>query len=94
MRPAIEDYIGAGAIIAHLKGSKSPEAEMAELSYTSCESISQAVNECSSGRELNERGFGDDVKLAVQENCSQVVPLFHDGEYINSTASNKKNRPW
>jgi len=83
LRPAVEDLFGAGAIISNLNGRKSPEARMAESSYISCKSIAEAINECSSGRELHGRGFGDDVNLAVEENCSQALPLFTDGEYKN-----------
>lgn len=82
LRPAIEDLLGAGAIVAHLSGRKSPEAGMAEMAYSSCENITRTINECASGRELHDRGFAQDVVLAVQENCSEVVPLFQNGEYV------------
>ena len=34
-------------------------------------------------RQLNERGFGDDIKLAVDEHCSDTVPMFTGGEYVD-----------
>jgi 2-phosphosulfolactate phosphatase len=83
LRPAIEDLIGAGAIISHLSGSKSPEAKIAEATYHSCDSVAQSINACASGRELHERGFGEDIQLAADENCSTTVPLFLDGAYID-----------
>jgi 2-phosphosulfolactate phosphatase len=33
LRPAFEDLVGAGAIIHHLPGTKSPEAELAEATF-------------------------------------------------------------
>lgn len=61
---------------------------MAEASYISCSSIAEAITDSSSGRELQENGFGEDVKLAVEENCSLTVPMFFDEEYIDQ-AGNK-----
>jgi len=87
LRPAIEDFAGAGAIIRHLSGSKSPEAQLAEDTFSSCRDISMAIKSCSSGRELQERDFGADVQLAVELDASQTVPFLSSGEYVNKATN-------
>jgi 2-phosphosulfolactate phosphatase len=82
IRFAIEDLIGAGAVIAGLKGTLSPEARIAVSAYEAVRGQLPAVLEqCSSGRELIERGFGEDVQLASMLNCSGVAPVLVDGAY-------------
>ena len=82
LRFAIEDLIGAGAIIAGLKGRPSPEARIAVSAYEAVRGQLLAVLEkCNSGRELIERGFGEDVRLASMLNCSEVAPVLVDGAY-------------
>jgi 2-phosphosulfolactate phosphatase len=82
LRPGIEDWIGAGAIIAGLSGSKSPEALTAQDAFTSAEAdLAERIAACASGQELIERGFADDVALAVELNISDVVPVLRDGSY-------------
>ena len=82
LRFAIEDLIGAGAIIAGLKGRLSPEARTAVSAYEAVRGQLLAVLEqCSSGRELIERGFGEDVRLASMLNCSEVAPVLARGAY-------------
>ncbi|MDN4594875.1 2-phosphosulfolactate phosphatase [Polycladomyces subterraneus] len=63
LRPSIEDYLGAGAILTQLKGNKSPEAQvcMGAFHYTKS-NIRELLWECGSGRELRARGFGNDVR--------------------------------
>jgi len=62
LRPAIEDLIGAGAIISHLSGRKSPEALVAETAWRAVQSdVQSVIRSSASGRELIERGYGDDV---------------------------------
>ena len=66
LRPALEDQIGAGAIIDLLPGTRSPEAEAARSIYRTVENnLHPTLQTCSSGRELMERGFGNDVDLAA-----------------------------
>lgn len=82
LRFAIEDLIGAGAIVAHLKGTLSPEARIAVGAYEATRGQLLAVLEqCCSGRELVERGYGEDVRLASALNCSGVAPMLVGGAY-------------
>ena len=82
LRFAIEDWIGAGAIMAGLEGVRSPEVEMAVSAYEAARGQLLAVLEqCSSGRELIDRGFREDVRLASLPNCSKVAPVLVDGAY-------------
>lgn len=83
LRFAIEDLIGAGAIISFLKGSLSPESKSALAVYESAkENLLQEIKNCSSGKELIERGFDEDVNLACEINVSNCVPVLRNGRYV------------
>ena len=83
LRPAVEDLIGAGAIINHLEGTKSPEAEIAQLSFKAVrDRLLSLLLSCSSGKELDERGFEKDVELAASLNSSNAVPKLQNKAYI------------
>lgn len=83
LRPAAEDWIGAGAIIAHLPGSRSPEAELALAAFRAVRGRLPAFLEgCSSGRELIARGTAADLGLAAQLNVSDFAPRLVDGAYV------------
>lgn len=87
LRPAIEDLIGAGAIISYLsgKGRLSTEAQVALKVYLgSLDTLQATLAECSSGRELIQRGFAADVELAAGLNCSNCVPVLRQGAYRSS----------
>ena len=86
LRPAIEDLIGAGAILSDLKGELSPEAEAAVAVFQQWKSNLAILAKCSSGKELIARGFAADVELAVALNISRCVPLLVDRAYVNQTA--------
>src|SRR5215467_8243119 len=76
LRPAFEDLIGAGAIISHLTGRRSPEALVALAAFGAVESaLETALQQCSSGKELLEWGCATDVLLAAQLNVSGCAPL-------------------
>lgn len=61
LRPCIEDYLGAGAILSNLYGTKSPESEVCIGAYQSVkQKINESIWECESGRELRRRGFEED----------------------------------
>ena len=80
LRPALEDWLGAGAVIAALGKQNSPEAQAAANTFRAVEGdLSRVLKECSSGRELHERGFGADVELAAQHDVSQTVPHLQAG---------------
>jgi 2-phosphosulfolactate phosphatase len=82
LRPAIEDLIGAGAIISYLSGKLSPEAEIAVAAFASAQShLLQTLRQCGSGREIIDIGFGSDIDLAVALNQSNCAPLLREGAY-------------
>ncbi|KOV82727.1 2-phosphosulfolactate phosphatase [Nocardia sp. NRRL S-836] len=78
LRPCVEDYLGAGAVLAALPGSASPEAQLAATAFRNTD-VAAAVRECGSGRELVENGHAADVDLAVRVNVSTAVPRLVDG---------------
>jgi 2-phosphosulfolactate phosphatase len=82
LRPAVEDLIGAGAVIASLPGSRSPEAQLAVASFERFRAdLSRTLRECSSGKELIDRGFIGDVELAAEYNVSSAVPRLVNRAY-------------
>lgn len=82
LRPAIEDLIGAGAIIRHLPGSKSPEALLAVWAFDGASaSLINAIRNCSSGKELLERDHEQDVMLACELDHDKESPRLIDGAY-------------
>ena len=87
LRPAIEDLLGAGALIARLGGRPSPEARAARAAYHELKGeLRDVLRSCLSGRELIEAGFSDDVEMAAEEDVSAAVPLLADGRYRNAAA--------
>ena len=87
LRPAIEDLLGAGALIARLKGTLSAEARVARAAYLDLKNeIADTFRACQSGRELIDAGFPDDVEIAAQEDVSASVPALQDGRYRDLAA--------
>jgi 2-phosphosulfolactate phosphatase len=87
LRPALEDLLGAGAIIAALRerlsDTLSPEAAMAAASFQATPDVSVAVA-ASSGRELINGGFSDDVTVATEPDASTTVPVLIDGAFTDA----------
>lgn len=82
LRPAIEDWMGAGAIISALGLPCSPEAELARLAYEAVRpDIGHLVRTSMSGRELIEAGYEGDVEMAIDLDVSDGAPLLVDGAY-------------
>ncbi|MFE8700455.1 2-phosphosulfolactate phosphatase [Cytobacillus sp. FJAT-54145] len=83
LRPAIEDYLGAGAILSYLEGDKSPEAFVCMSAFKGVESqIENIIWDCGSGRELRERGFSKDVKHCSRLNVLETVPLLKYDHFV------------
>ena len=83
LRPAIEDQLGAGRIVRALgRSSVSPEARTAvQTADVADDELAWLISESASGRELRSRGFAGDVRLAVDADCSAVVPKL-DGQQL------------
>ncbi len=84
LRPAIEDLLGAGAIIRRLPGRLSPESMAAAATFDNARSaLFDRISNSSSGRELIERGFSRDVALATEIDISEVVPVLVGEAYVS-----------
>lgn len=87
-RPCVEDLIGAGAVLANLPGTRSPEAEVAVAAFTAVQPrLFDVIWRCSSGRELVEAGFAEDVELACEYGTSSVVPVLVGRAFTNDLQS-------
>ena len=76
LRVALEDYLGAGAILASLRHEQSPEVRVCAGAFThSRRDIAALLWECGSGRELRGMGFPEDVRHAAQLNSYDAVPV-------------------
>ncbi len=83
LRPSYEDLIGAGAIISHLSGTLSPEAISAVAAFQEARlTLGERLSQCSSGKELIERGFAEDVRLAAQLDASDSAPILMGGAFV------------
>ncbi|SRR5258708_5094666 len=82
LRMALEDYLGAGAILSYLPYEKSPEARVCEGAFVQASNQLEALLwECGSGRELRTMGFGGDVAHASQLNRYQIVPVMQKDHF-------------
>jgi 2-phosphosulfolactate phosphatase len=94
IRPAVEDLLGAGAILAALDPSAavghpgcSPEAAAARAAFIAARPrIHESLVGCSSGRELLDRGWADDVAVAAAYDCTQAVPVLRGNEFVAAPA--------
>jgi 2-phosphosulfolactate phosphatase len=81
LRPALEDLLAAGAVIAAMNEHDSvlsPEAGAARACFEGTADLASAVTNSASGRELTEGGFADDVAIAIEINSCRVVPVLAD----------------
>jgi 2-phosphosulfolactate phosphatase len=84
LRPAFEDMVGAGAILRELPGAKSAEAAAAIAAFEQAQAtLRERLLTTGSGRELVDRGDGEDVVLAAAWNASTNAPRF-DGHSFGS----------
>ncbi|HWG24615.1 2-phosphosulfolactate phosphatase [Actinospica sp.] len=81
-RPAIEDWLGAGAVCARMADlgySLSAEARLAASAWAHPSALDD-VADCVSARELRAAGFAADVELALQVDADSKVPVRMAGE--------------
>jgi len=83
LRPAIEELIGAGAILTQLSGGRSPEANLAAVAFERVEDhLLKQLLLSSSGRELVELGFERDVELSAELNTSSLVAVLQGEAFV------------
>jgi 2-phosphosulfolactate phosphatase len=83
LRPAFEDLIGAGAVLAAFGGERpSPEARAAIAAFESVRNdVGAALGACASGRELIELGYEEDVEISAALDVSSAVPVLRGGAF-------------
>lgn len=82
LRPAIEDLVGAGAIIRHLVGTRSPEAQTAVDAFLGVErDLLSVLKSCSSGKQLCEMGYESDIALIAELDVDDCAPMLIEGAY-------------
>jgi 2-phosphosulfolactate phosphatase len=80
LRPAYEDWLGAGLLIEgllRLGTAGSPDAEAAAAAAAN----PRPLADCTSGAELVGKGFAQDVELAEQRDVTDVVALMQSGRF-------------
>lgn len=88
LRPALEDHLGAGAVLSGLNGQPSPEACAAAALWNSQRAnLQAAVRSSASGLELHARGWDDDLDYAIDSDASATVPVLTDGAFIDARAT-------
>lgn len=84
LRHALEDDLGAGAILSYLSCEKSPEARACEGAFIHLrDDLFAALTHCLSGRELCDRGFAADVAHAARLNWCNAVPTMRGDHLVN-----------
>lgn len=82
LRPAYEDWLGAGAIISQLRGRLSPEARAARAAFLDAQAeLMNLITACGSAKEHSEQGLAENVALAAAVNVSDCAPLLVEGAY-------------
>ncbi|MBL7498461.1 2-phosphosulfolactate phosphatase [Frankia nepalensis] len=90
LRPAVEDLLGAGAVIARAaeagalaRSELSPEARAARAAFDAAAPVLRdELRGCASGRELLALGWDDDVAAAAQLDADTAVPILRDGAFV------------
>jgi 2-phosphosulfolactate phosphatase len=82
LRPAVEDFLGAGAILDALGLRLSAEARVARDAFrVAVPDVAAILRGSVSGQELIGRGFAEDVEFAAGLNVSATAPFLRDGAY-------------
>lgn len=83
LRPALEDALGAGAVLHHLDAvgcELSVEAKAVAALYEATDAAA-AVRSCVSGLELARAGYAGDVDAAIEVDCDAHVPVLSEGAF-------------
>jgi 2-phosphosulfolactate phosphatase len=89
LRFAVEDYLGAGAILSGLPASlsRSPKARICQGAFLAArDDLAQIVSESGSGRELCAAGYPQDVEHGARLDVYDAVPVM-EGECLAAWGS-------
>ena len=87
LRPAVEDQLGAGAILSALQlrgydDRLSVESRAAAALFdATAHQLADTIGDCVSGQELAAKGFRADVEVAAVLDASSVIPVLTDGSF-------------
>ncbi|WP_236565697.1 MULTISPECIES: 2-phosphosulfolactate phosphatase [Nocardia] len=88
LRPAVEDWLGAGAVAAALArggaGPLSAEAAAAAAAHEGVADVAALIRDSASGRELARGGFAQDVAVATELDVSRVVPVRAEAAFADA----------
>lgn len=86
LRPALEDLLGAGAVLAAAAAAGADldaDARAAVAAYDEARGdLADRVRGCASGLELSGTGFGADVEVALELDASDLVPVLDEGSFV------------
>jgi len=89
-RPTVDDFMGAGAVLAALDPAASvsapgcsPEAAAARAAFVAARPrLPEVLAACTPGRELAGRGLAEDVAASAEVDVSSAVPVLRDGLFV------------
>ena len=82
IRFAIEDWLGAGAIISRISGEKAALAQAAAAAFGQLrDRLHPALADSPSGRELIGAGYPVDIDLAAELDADDAVPLLTENAF-------------
>jgi 2-phosphosulfolactate phosphatase len=87
LRLALEDALGAGAVLHHLDRAGctlSVEAAATVGMFEATGDVEAAVRSCGSARRMDHAGYVADVDMAVAFDADFSVPVLHDGAFSAS----------
>jgi 2-phosphosulfolactate phosphatase len=77
---AIEDFLGAGEIISHLKDYELDEMALAAYMASRDEKmVKKAIMNSNSALGLRKLGFLDDINFSIKKNIYDVIPIYETG---------------
>jgi 2-phosphosulfolactate phosphatase len=86
IRFAIEDWLGAGAIIGRIHASMSPLAVSASRTFDVFEKrLDEILAVSASGQELIRAGYADDIEIASELDVDSGVPLLRGNAFTLAT---------
>lgn len=83
LRPALEDWLGAGAVVARMAARRTPEAAAAEAAFSQARGrLVSTLMTTPTGQELVYRGFEADVHCAAELDATRRAPILVDQMFL------------